>query len=643
MRKFLILGLLLAVLGISVSAQTPPGGYTSPSSSSSSGSGITQANANPPLAFNFSPGCTSLSPVTGCVNTTADLQMAVDCAWNSGSPTVTCNSAHFVPADTGKFAFGYQTCNAFTGLLATNAASGATVNSGGSATTMTYVSATSVTLSANAANSAGVQTGSTGGGCFWWGHDDGAGAATLSTQVAAQVQCPKVFFTNAYYLISNMANWGFMINQPTGCLINGAVYGSTFGNLFYSYGVDLEGRGVAVTQLVLAPWLTGCTNGPEANSCFVQPIESQWENFSFTGGQNSQGISNTTLLREIGPNTLNFVSFLNWGAGNSTTRCSTNTAQATWYQVNNSGCGAVGHHVGNDITGASWSGKRVSIENSPSAAIEIGATDSFPPDYSVYCDDCRLYNAEFAGGNNNIIRTAGGSVSLLRTDLSIGNNLTAMSGIQATASGARIILKQTDFRNTNLNTGSGSVFCSAACMLVMEDSTLAFGSTGRAYFDAAGSKFIDQGNDVGLAGGAGTGIAGTYIADGHSVIGACTGTTLAAGGTFGLYGTGPNITSTTCGGLTAGTIGNGIPLSAPRTLALLVVTASNAGSGVGSGVVTVMKNGAATAITCTIGTGTSCTDGTHTVAAVSGDLISIQFTAAASDTLAGIKAIAGWN
>ena len=76
----------------------------------------------------------------------------------------------------------------------------------------------------------------------------------------------------------------------------------------------------------------------------------------------------------------------------------------------------------------------------------------------------------------------------------------------------------------------------------------------------------------------------------------------------------------------------------------LNVTATHAGVNASSGVVTVLKNGSATTLTCTIGTLTSCADNTHgPVAYAVGDVISIQFTTQASEVLAGVKAsILAW-
>jgi len=74
------------------------------------------------------------------------------------------------------------------------------------------------------------------------------------------------------------------------------------------------------------------------------------------------------------------------------------------------------------------------------------------------------------------------------------------------------------------------------------------------------------------------------------------------------------------------------------TLQFLHVSSGAVGVNASSGVVTVLKNGAGTTITCTIGTGTFCLDGQHTVSFATGDLISMNFTTQAADTLAGVKA-----
>ena len=72
------------------------------------------------------------------------------------------------------------------------------------------------------------------------------------------------------------------------------------------------------------------------------------------------------------------------------------------------------------------------------------------------------------------------------------------------------------------------------------------------------------------------------------------------------------------------------------TLKGLTVTATHVGVSSSSGVVTVNKNGSATALTCTMGTTLACSDTTHSVSFVAGDFITISFTTQASEVLAGV-------
>jgi hypothetical protein len=115
--------------------------------------------------------------------------------------------------------------------------------------------------------------------------------------------------------------------------------------------------------------------------------------------------------------------------------------------------------------------------------------------------------------------------------------------------------------------------------------------------------------------------------------GACTGTATASS-TLGLFPLG-ELTATTC---TSTTVNIGQVMNRAGTLSNLQITAGTGGVNASSGVFTVLKNGSATTLTCTTGTATSCSDVTHTAAFAAGDVISIQFTTQAAETLAGIKA-----
>lgn len=125
--------------------------------------------------------------------------------------------------------------------------------------------------------------------------------------------------------------------------------------------------------------------------------------------------------------------------------------------------------------------------------------------------------------------------------------------------------------------------------------------------------------------------AGSVIAS-QVIAGSCTGTATSSA-TLGLFGAG-NLSTTTC---TSTTVNLG-PAMRAGTLRSLAVTVSTGGVNSSSGVFKVLDNGTATGITCTLGTSTSCSDATHSATTAVGDIITIEFTTQASETLAGVKA-----
>ena len=154
------------------------------------------------------------------------------------------------------------------------------------------------------------------------------------------------------------------------------------------------------------------------------------------------------------------------------------------------------------------------------------------------------------------------------------------------------------------------------------------------------STFLDQGGNTfpGTAGNvlalaaAGTGTASPVL---EPTTGSCSGTATSST-TLGLYNLGQKA-ALTC---TSAVVNLGTTINLPTTAYGLYVTATHAGVSASSGVVTVLKNGSATALTCTIGTGTACQDDTfaHAVSLVQGDVISVQFTTQGSEVLAGVTA-----
>lgn len=82
-----------------------------------------------------------------------------------------------------------------------------------------------------------------------------------------------------------------------------------------------------------------------------------------------------------------------------------------------------------------------------------------------------------------------------------------------------------------------------------------------------------------------------------------------------------------------------MPMPITCTAQKLYVTASAAGGAAGSGKVTLNKNGTPDALTCTMGTGTSCNDTTHTVSLTAGDTFSLDITTGqTTDTTANVRA-----
>jgi len=109
-------------------------------------------------------------------------------------------------------------------------------------------------------------------------------------------------------------------------------------------------------------------------------------------------------------------------------------------------------------------------------------------------------------------------------------------------------------------------------------------------------------------------------AKGITLFGACNGAALNnAVNAIGVLGLGLNPSSGLCNG--AALVSHGMLLPHACTLQNLFVKSSAAGAGSSDGVFTVQDGASATALTCTVGTGTSCNDVAHTASAAAGDQI----------------------
>lgn len=97
-----------------------------------------------------------------------------------------------------------------------------------------------------------------------------------------------------------------------------------------------------------------------------------------------------------------------------------------------------------------------------------------------------------------------------------------------------------------------------------------------------------------------------------------------------------NTTLVLAGAACTATTGYLIPMNA-GTVKNLFCKSVNAGVNASSGLVTVRKNVVNQALTCTIGTGTSCNDQTHTFSMSAGDAIDIIFTTQIGETLSALS------
>jgi hypothetical protein len=147
----------------------------------------------------------------------------------------------------------------------------------------------------------------------------------------------------------------------------------------------------------------------------------------------------------------------------------------------------------------------------------------------------------------------------------------------------------------------------------------------------AGTFYNDGGNAFVAPGTAPITSTGTYVVSPDGLQGACTGV-VTASATLGLYGI-PGVTgATTCTNTTIG----GAVSKGGKTLMHLFCSASAVG--VATDACTVVVNGSASIITCSLAAVTSCSDVAHTVAVNPGDIYAIEIVTHGADTLANVKA-----
>lgn len=522
----------------------------------------------------------------------------------NGSNIVTCNNASWTTADIGKqFTWTNGCCGvaqSYLGILLGPAVS----------TTITGVTnTTTITVSQNATNSC------SGATCLiaWATNDD----TKITAAEAAWQTAGKCGSMNLPAGITAVLKAHFN-NPGTSCL--GAEPQA-------DYTAEVDGEGIGATIIGLFPGFdfTTCTGGVGADVCFGGYLESAFMNMQWNGF----GYGNTaaaTAKKLLGPGLGSQWSQISCAAfGGSDANLIGFSFDGTGVRVwglTIDGCGKIGGRVSGSIEKAYYS---FFGDNLGQALVIPGGGDltDYGSDYGVQGGTIVIENDGRYHGIGSNLFTCSNAANATAIYMGLGTNNTTI------LDGARF--------NCTTTTSNGAFLNAASNKLILTGGSTIGGTTAAVNL-TAGTLSIDRNTNIaaGLITGA---AAGVIQADGHSLKGTCTGVGTAAS-TLGLYGTGPNVTLTTC---TSTTIGSGVPISVAATALSLRVTATAAGTNASSGVVTVLKNGVATTITCTIGTGTSCLDSTHSVAFADGDLISLQFTTQAADTLAGVKAQILWQ
>ena len=558
---------------------------------------------------------------------------------NSGSGVITCTTCNFsTNATTGQVVFATNlTASGFTNQSVLKLAQG----------TLTVNSNTQITASTTFSDT----TCQAAGSCMlWWGtlyDTQMTNAWNAALASCSTLMLPGVNPTGtgpAVIMLSTGPVWA----NPT------ALCQGTGGS---RSGMGIVGGGFDSTYVVPVPNFpsSACTGGASGVACFVDSTDGgHYRQFTIHGG----GVSNpgsgfaTKVAFEVDSLNnayMNDMEFLFWGA-NQTNGIGTGLlyrgGQIYTYNVGEDGFGNSGRkYVANGNQGVVVEVLCAGYDNYFNNLEQQNGTN---PVYTYGCN---------WGGPQGVFQTfacvVASSIYHSTNDIFGLPTLTAnaSNGISAgqcvdqsgTTNTAGTVYLSGDLIYGGVNSGThGMIIVQSTSSAILTNGTLVklvgSSATNSLFYFNSGGTVTDDGTETYTPGsgifGQGAGSGWVFSGRGHNLAGACTGVGTAAS-TLGLYGTGPNETLTTC---TSTTIGSGQVMQTAGTLNMLIATASAGGTNGSSGVVTVLKNGSGSTLTCTLGTSTFCADGTHSVSYVAGDLISIQFTTQGADTLAGVKA-----
>jgi len=459
-----------------------------------------------------------------CYQTTWDGIQLNDGVVSSGSPNVSsAGQATWASTDVGKEFAAYSTCTTDPSPIAVDVfPAGATI--------LSVTDATHIVISGNA--SANIASAA----CMVYGHPDDTALAAVNTALTTMQFCPVVVLPAGIGLLDNPVD--FLSANPPGCTRTPQNLGkSAFGTGLEVRGQGIGGTVIGFTSNFKANIATGCNN-----DCFFMPLQSKWDNFSFSGfGESLSGIAETPhqLLGVAGYNVLDNIGMYNYGQRassgmevifNGTVEYAKNFELDGFgtLVLNSAGALILGPNaVIQDLCGKSQvqvSGGGINIQNN----------------VTIMPGDCTVSDS---GGGGGLIFVTSGSV-LAYGPLALGpvngDTSNVITGVLAQGSGASFTSYGGSIDLRSGNTGNLGILCQTSAACSVQNERIYAGSAGDAIATNSPSTFSDLGGNQILQGV--VSIAGTLFGS-ASVTGAAQ--------------TAANITPSTGWG-TTGAAGNGV-------------------------------------------------------------------------------------
>jgi hypothetical protein len=593
----------------------------------------------------------------------------------SGSNTITCPDCNFTTSNQGNLAVGMQSpydSNHGVSLYAVIFTPGTICNTGFISATSVKICGTDGVTANNAAASCTPSNGAATICTFAWGSQDDTTAINAAATAAwttggscGAVQLPvgAAFFSSQILAVSNTAlSLACGGQTSTGNIISGVDTNQT--------GPEVYGQGPNNTVLIPYNFNFASCSGPDAGAadCVGGTDNLEAHDFAVAGlGQNfNTAAASGKVLVDLrgslnggactGSTGFN-LSFSNWAVNTGATglsmgfnACGDATYSNIVAELFGSGAATNGAvctvtSMGTVVTlsavacfGTSGiAAKLIPAGNSNNAAGVINS-------YGGYYGETMVANGVVwsvqNSGANGIVNSYGDFIDEANVTGTVN-----IVGMQVNGTGSTTI----NFNGSSLGLNSANTstnymfFLNSQGLIHLRGSTLVMtGANNKLANFVGGSNaiiFDDGGNTYKPGGLESVFQAGGLVAN-TGIKGICTGTATASStlalNITGLSTAGTGIT-TAC---TSTTIDKGVPSQGARTIQNLVCSSSATTVSVAC---TVLKNGVATAVTCTMTAATVCSDTIHSATTADGDLISYQIVSGAAETGANIHAVVEVN